>query len=304
MDLWRCGYVEASLEDVIAAGGLAGYAPRWLPSPPGRHRFLADPFGSARGDTQHVFAEALDYRDRRGRIVGFTRHSDGRLEPHGTVLEAPWHLSYPVLAEEAGELFMLPEAHRGGGLWLYRATDLPTGWTRDSRLGLPFVPVDATPLRFGDRWLLLCARAGAPADELHLFESARLAGPWRPHPASPLRTGNDGSRPGGTALVRDGAVLLPVQDNRETYGGALRLLTIMAIGTDRPAISLGPRLTPPADTGGHDDGLHTLAACGPITLFDVKRIDRSLGGRLIGALGKVRRAAARSRPRAPRTGRR
>lgn len=38
--------------------------------------------------------------------------------------------------------------------------------------------------------------------------------------------------------------------------------------------------------GGYRDGMHTLTACGDMTLFDVKRVDRSLRGLVL----DVRRA--------------
>ncbi len=64
--LWPIGLVPAPITAFLQPG----FRPtvEWLPRL-GFGAFLADPFGVARGDGLHVFAEAYDYAARRGRIV-------------------------------------------------------------------------------------------------------------------------------------------------------------------------------------------------------------------------------------------
>jgi hypothetical protein len=284
-DLWRSGIVRAPIEAIARAGSLEGFAIDWLEEP-GDFRFLADPFAIRRDGALHLFAESYDYRERHGRIVHFCVDETGRAGPAELAVEEAWHLSYPQLIEDGGDVFMLPEASKGGGLTLYRATDFPLGWEPVARIALDVIPVDATPFRHDDHWWIAYAAGTdkrAALSTLHLAYADRLHGPWTPHPANPVRVDRAGARPGGTPFQLDGRLVLPVQDNVATYGAAIRLVLIETLTTDRFEAKLGARIAPPASAGRYREGIHTLSACGDITLIDVKRVDRSGRGWLIDA---------------------
>ncbi|MEO7786661.1 MAG: formyl transferase [Sphingomicrobium sp.] len=282
-DLWRIGVVRAPIAAIARAGSLDPFAIDWL-GEPGAFRFLADPFAIRREGALHLFAEAYDYRERHGRIVHLTVDAAGQASPTRIALAEPWHLSYPQLIEDRGQLFMLPEASKGGRLTLYRAHDFPLGWSPVAEILLDVVPVDATPFRHDGRWWLAYAsgaRKSAAMDRLHLAFADRLDGPWSPHPANPVRVDRAAARPGGTPFLLDGRLVIPLQDNVATYGSAIRLLEVAALTPDRLEASLGARIAPPASAVPYSEGLHTLSACGDITLIDVKRVDRSGRGWLI-----------------------
>lgn len=297
MDIWRSGIVRAPLDAVLEAGSIDGFAIHWLPDAHGSFRFVADPFAIEHEGQFHCFVEALDYRDRHGRIEVSVHDRDLNLVERATCLAEPWHLSYPFVFRDGGGYYMLPEAHRSGALTLYRATEFPFRWKPHVVIDLPSNPVDATPIRYANRWWLFYAEAGSVEDELHLAYADRLEGPWQAHRSNPVRRGNDGSRPGGTPMIIDGKLVLPVQDCSTTYGGAIRALSFHELTTERCSFRLGPPIVAPSTFAPFDAGLHTLSACGEFTLFDVKRIDRSMMGKGIGWLGKARRAVARYRQR-------
>lgn len=280
-DIWRLGIVRAPIQAVTAAGGLDSFPIHWLPS--GRPlTFLADPFGIWRDGVLNLFAEAYDYRTRRGVIV-VQRYDDAlQLLGQQTVLSEPWHLSYPFVFEAEGETWMLPEAHRSGTLSLYRARDFPHVWEKVASFGLDTPAVDASPFRWGDKWWLAYSPGGsrvAKQAHLHLAFADRLTGPWTPHPANPVRVDRASSRPGGTPFEdREGGFILPVQDCTATYGGAIRPLKLLELSPHSFSAEAGAAITPPSQAAPFLDGLHTLSACGELTLLDVKRVDRSLGG--------------------------
>jgi hypothetical protein len=293
-DIWRIGLVEAPIEAVIAAGRLDAFSVRWLPMGP-PFTFLADPFGVWRDGVLHLFAESYDYATRHGVIELLTFDADLWMLDRRTVLREPWHLSYPFVWEADGETWMLPEAYRSGGLTLYRAAAFPDRWEPAARLELDAPAIDATPFRHGGRWWLAYAPSSPRAARqrhLHLAFADTLTGPWTPHPCNPVRIDASSSRLGGVPVPRDGDLLLPVQDCTRTYGGAVRLLRVVELTPERFHAQAGPPILPPDSAAPYVDGLHTLSACGPITLIDVKRIDRSLGGLGIGAgrlLSRLRR---------------
>ena len=291
-DIWRPAIVEATIADIVGRGSLDGLAVHWLP-PLGSFRFLADPFGLWRDGKLHVFVEAYDYRVRIGTVEVLVYDAAFRLLDRQPVLAEPWHLSYPQVFEAEGETWMLPEAHRSGRLTLYRAVDFPRAWEPAMVIDLGHPAVDATPVFHDGLWWLFYTSTGTEAEKmgaLNIAFAERLAGPWHAHPGNPVRTDAAGARPGGTAFVLDGRLVLPVQDCSRTYGGGIRALTIERLTTTAFEATLGPPLLPPASFAPYTEGLHTLAAAGPVTLIDVKRTELSLHGLGIEIRREVRKA--------------
>ena len=296
-DFWQVGIVPVSIQD-LDARTLSAARPRitWLPDA-GPWRYLADPFGLVRGDALHVFVEAFDYRSKRGHIE---RHEfslpDLTWRGQATVLDLPFHLSYPQVFEHDGETWMVPESYQAGEIALYRATDASLNhWQRDRALlaGLP--GADASLIEHGGRWWMFYTLVGPNARdqrELHVAHAPALAGPWAPLAGNPVRVSYDGARPAGRPFVaRDGVLTLPVQDSSAGYGGATRLLRLPVLTPERIVIEAGAeRLTGDLASSSHTAGLHTLTGCGEaFTLIDVKRIDRSRGRQWLDFKRRLRR---------------
>ncbi|WP_323990910.1 formyl transferase [Nguyenibacter sp. L1] len=277
-DIWRTGIIARPMSDILARGTVEGLPVTWLPDQ-GAFRFLADPFGLWRDDRLHVFVEAYDYRDRIGRIEMFVLDRALRLLDSRPVLSEPWHLSYPVVIEDGDAVYLLPEAHRSGRLSLYRAVSFPDRWMRVEDFAFPVAAIDASPLRVGDRWwIFFSPPGGSPADRQSLLHAAfadSLLGPWRLHPANPLRWDRSAARPGGTPVIVDGRIILPTQDCSATYGGAITPLTVTELGMARVMTRPGPQIRPPSSWAPFTDGLHSLSAAGDVTLLDAKTITRS-----------------------------
>jgi hypothetical protein len=290
MDLWRCAIVRGTADAIMRDGPEAGDVV-WLPDmPPGC--FRADPFGLWRDGRLHVFAEAFDHNVRIGHVDLLIYDSALTLLDCRTVLRRPWHLSYPLVFEADGETWMLPEAYGSGTLTLYRARRFPDDWEAICAIPLDGAAIDATPVFHDGLWWLFYAPSrdkAARRAHLHVAWSHALTGPWHPHPGNPVLVDPGGARPGGTVRRRDGALILPVQDCRATYGHAIRDLVIDRLDQGGFAAHHGARLAAPDWMAPCSDGLHTLSEAGPVTLIDVKRMDASLRGktrRLRGVAGR------------------
>ncbi len=282
-DFWQVGLVPVPIGSLLEPAVLRAFRDRtvWLPDP-GSWRYLADPFGIQRGDTTHVFVEAFDYRTKHAVIEHHEFGAGLAWRNKSVVLARPFHLSYPYMVEDGGEIFMIPESHRAGEIALYRAKDFPRQWIRETVL-LPGVPgAEASLLKHEGRWWMFFTIVGAKARdqrELHVAHAESLMGPWRLHPQNPIIDNRAGGRPGGTPFIGpDGRVTLPVQDCSRTYGGAIRFVRFTALSPDRISFEHGSaQLTGDMISSSHQEGCHTLAQCGNLTLIDTKRIERSWG---------------------------
>ncbi|MDB5700406.1 MAG: formyl transferase [Sphingomonadales bacterium] len=277
-DIWRVGILPAPIEDIIAHG-ISDAAPIWLPA--GRaFTYLADPFGMWRDGRLHVFVETYDYRTRRGGIDVLTLDNRNEVVDQRPCLRKPWHLSYPFVFEDEGETFMLPEAHKSGALTLYRAERFPDVWTPVSDVVLDGGAVDATPVFFQGLWWIFYAPATDLYSKMSVLNAAyapSVMGPWKSHVLNPLRDDPAGARPGGMPVVMGDTLVIPLQDCSKTYGGAVRMLTIRKLSPDIFEAEIALPMVGGDAFGRYVDGFHTLSACGPITLFDAKTIDRSIG---------------------------
>jgi len=294
-DFWQVGLVPAPISALLDPLALAALRDRivWLPDP-GPWRYLADPFAVRRGDATHVFVEAFDYRTKHA-VIEHHEFGPGLVwRNKRTVLEAMFHLSYPFLVEDGGEIFMVPESQRHGEIALYRARKFPGGWKRE----LPLLPgirgADASLLRHNGHWWMFFTIVGPKARdqrELHVAHAENLTGPWKLHPQNPILVDRAGARPGGTPFVNaEGQVILPVQDCSLTYGGAIRFLRFNTLSADKIEVEhLPPSLTGNLVSDSHRDGFHTLSACGDLTLIDIKRIVRPWGRYAVDLRRRVKR---------------
>jgi hypothetical protein len=296
-DIWRPAIVERSLQDIVAVGGVGDARLHWLPEQR-PYAFLADPFGLWRNGLLHLFVERFDYRDRRGTIELLIYDRHFQLMDRREILTEPWHLSYPFVFEANGETWMLPEAHRSGRLTLYRAVDFPFRWEPAAVIPLDCVAVDATPFHHQGRWWLFYTSASdreSKVAELHVAYSDSLTGEWRPHHRNPVRQDPVSARPGGTPVLIDDKLLLPVQNCLTTYGGGIAMLDIGTLSTEHFSARLDGPIAPPHSVMPYAEGMHTLSAAGPVTLIDVKRTKLSVRGLAIEARRELARLPARLR---------
>ncbi len=262
---WRLGVLETSIGAL-----LAGEPPRvrWLPER--TEGWLADPVG-VRGPV--VLAEAFDPATGRGHLV---RTELGAGAPVVPVLEAPHHLSWPFLAEEDGQIFLLPEASATGRIQLFRAAPFPDRFEPDAVLVDGFAGVDPTVVRHAGHWYLFATdRADQDETRLHLFVAEALRGPWRRHPMSPVVDDLRAARPAGSLFTHGGSLFRPAQDCSRTYGGAVVINRILAL-TPELFRELPVARLDPDPAGPCPDGLHTLSVTDRGIVIDGKREHWSL----------------------------
>jgi len=238
-----------------------------VPSP---DRYWADPFVIARGENYYVFIEEKLYQTGLGRIACLTLDKDGNLLLNQSVLERPYHLSYPFIFEYHDEMYMLPESAQNRTLEVYRCKQFPDQWEFVKNLMFDMYVVDATLFEHKDKWWLFAnikTEGGSSLDKLYLFSANHpLAEVWDPHPRNPIIADIHSARPAGRIFERDGELIRPSQDSSRRYGYALnfnRITLFDSMNYDETRLST---FYPPRQRGVL--AIHTWNTDGGITVSD------------------------------------
>jgi hypothetical protein len=256
---WRFGRHQLS-------GDLEGFT-RLMPPP---DRYWADPFVLEKNGRYFIFFEDLPFATGKAHISMVEVTPDKGASPPVKVLERDYHLSYPFLVEQDGELYMIPETGRNRTVEAYRCVDFPLRWRLERVLLDGPRLVDATFHRGTDRWWMFAnAAAGGSRsfdDELHLFHSDNLLGEWKPHPRNPVKSDARCARPAGQLVWRNGALLRPAQICVPRYGAGISMNRVLRLTPHEYAERQVERILPPADSGLL--GIHTLNRAGDLTVVD------------------------------------
>jgi hypothetical protein len=239
---------------------------RWIDSPKGH--YFADPFVVEADGRHWVFLEDFDYAARLGKI-SVAQLLDGRLGAPVTVLQRPYHLSYPCVFRDGDTWYMVPENATVGTVDLYRCTRFPDQWQFEREL-LRGCAVDCTVwIENGVYWLFVTyvePRGGAY--QLWLYSAASLESTWTPHPANPLTTDVRYARGGGAIFRHGGKLFRPSQDCSGAYGRSMILNEIVAL--DHAHYREVPRVTMNTVWMTGLVGTHTYSRAGAVEIIDGK----------------------------------
>lgn len=234
-------------------------------------RFYADPFLYRANGRTYLFVEEYPYANKKG-IISVAEVVDGQVAAAPvTVLQRPYHLSYPFVFEHDGEFWMIPETGENHSVELYRAVEFPWTWELSTVLMEGAAFSDATVLfHDGFWWLFVTADwfGTSTQDELSIFYSESLDGEWKPHRANPVKSDSRFSRPAGRIIQRDGRLFRPAQNCDRTYGAGIAWFEITAL----TPTTFNERHI--ADWDGQTelsmDGLHSFDQLGSLQVIDFK----------------------------------
>jgi hypothetical protein len=263
---WQVAYRQIDGPGIAERGQLAG--PAFTVLPDDGKRFYADPFALEHQGRHFLFVEEFPYERGKG-IISVAESIDGRLTTPHAVLMEPHHLSYPQVFILDGDVFMIPESSAAREVVLYRAERFPDVWVRDTVLLQSVDFNDATLLeRSGRFWLFGTQRfgRGSASDTMTVYSATSIRGPWSPHARNPITIDHSATRPGGAFIRHDDALLLPVQDGSEAYGGGLGLMELIRLDDDE-VIFAPPRPVRPGHAWARK-GIHTLNRSGKLEVVD------------------------------------
>jgi hypothetical protein len=226
----------------------------------------ADPFVIEHDGRQFLFFEELP-PSGRGRIA--VREIRRDLPPTAplTVLEPPYHVSYPFLIRQGDQVLMLPETSENETVELYRATEFPYRWRLEKVLCEGVALADTTPFFYGGTWFFFTT--AIHSGELLLFYSDQLDGKWHYHRRNPISSDVRTARMAGALFDRAGRLIRPAQDGSTRYGCAIILNEITALSTSEYSERVIERIQPDWDRGLL--GTHTLNSNDSVEVIDGRR---------------------------------
>jgi len=180
---WGIAYLRRFWTEAALSEG------RRIPNP--RYRFLADPFVIRKDGKHYIFVEDYDFRSRIGAVSCIVVSADDSYEFIDNVLAEPFHLSFPFVFEESGEIFMLPETHKANDIRLYRCVEFPNEWELDTELLSGVSAADTMLIKRHGKWFMLTNMNQFLSDDhlsqLHVFWSNDLrSSDWKPLASLPI----------------------------------------------------------------------------------------------------------------------
>ena len=248
---------------------------RWIE--PGARRFIADPFLARVGETRTLFFEEVAYADGKGRLKALPLDSFSRpAGPEVVILEKPYHLSFPFVFEHPSDpdaIFLLPEQGESRNTVLYRSAKATAvsllRFQQDTVLIEGLGGIDPVVLDWNGHFYLFVTNGsfGNVDNNLQLFVSEDLRGPYRPHPKNPVRLGLRGSRMAGPLFVHRNALYRPAQDCESSYGAQVILYRVDVLNPD-DYNEAEAAVFPPDPASPYGLASHTVVWCEGLCAID------------------------------------
>jgi hypothetical protein len=241
---------------------------------PPRDRFWADPHVVYRDGTYHIFIEEFLYKNGKAHISRIEMDGKGNYSEPKTVLERPYHLSYPFVFEWNRDYYMIPESSANQSVEVYKCAAFPDQWEFCTTLMENVTAADATLFPYGRKWWLFTnmrEHDGASKwDELFLFYAdTPLSTTWTPHPGNPVVSDVRRSRPAGRIFEHGGHLYRPSQNSGGEYGYGMKINRIVVLNEteyrEEESSSIEPKWA------GDLRGIHTLSHANRLTVVDANR---------------------------------
>jgi hypothetical protein len=234
-----------------------------------RGNYWADPCAIEVAGRQLVFVEEMN-RTRKG-VIACLELGHESASRFGLALEEQAHLSYPQVFQWNDQWYMTVESAQMQRVSLYQAISFPLGWQRVGDLIYDRVCADPTLHFHEGRWYLFTTVAenrNGTWDELFLFVSDDLTGPFKPHPANPIVSDVRRARPAGRLFVHEGRLIRPAQDCAANYGSALVFNHVVELSPTHYQERTLSRLAP--DWADSLVACHTYSAAGALEVLDAR----------------------------------
>ena len=227
---WGIGFLKASIADIIRTRR-TDLSFEWM-SLEDKTISHADPFVFKTDDGRvNILFESVSSYNLNGKISLMVCNDSLTPVMEKVVLNTNAHLSYPFVYRENGKIYVFPESAFSGKLNAYEFDQSTrTFINKKEILSLPLL--DATILKHDNRYWLFATKLGENMHEdLHIFYSDDLFGPYIPHAGNPVKQNINGSRPAGNFIEVDGGIYRPAQNCSNYYGESITINKIKKLST-------------------------------------------------------------------------
>lgn len=231
--------------------------------------WYADPFLFEYKEEVYLFVEMFDNTTEKG-VIGVSMLVGNTFTKPVVILEEPYHLSYPFVFEENGEIYMMPETMGDKCIQLYKAEEFPMKWKKEKVLLNIENAVDT--VMFND-WLITSVVTDNVQKKTRLELYDRKTG--KPHRCNPVYTESQIIRGAGRMVECNGKKLRPAQNSENgIYGAGLVFYEVQECSTEkyneREAFRISPQRIRLRNES-NPNGMHTYARCNKIEVIDFKK---------------------------------
>lgn len=271
---WNIGIINTPINAFVEKPESYLKNTRWFAKPV-PSVYLADPFVIDLQDETYVFFEQYDYRKGKAVLACALKSED--FKKYHTVLEEPYHLSFPFMFVYEDALYCLPESYSANALNLYRFDVKTFKLQKVKTLLKDMAVVDPALINYEDHWYLFFTQKNLPSVHLYCYHAVSPFGPFEPHANNPVKTDIRSSRPAGDFIQIEEKLFRPAQDCTLHYGRAVEVNEIVRLSPQHFEEKPVKRIMPlPAFT--YNKGLHSLNGNQNYTVIDGKRFTFTLAG--------------------------
>jgi hypothetical protein len=273
---WSIGLSYGTKEDVLNHG-IDKLNFTWIPNHKAS-RLIADPF-LARNQKNELFLfyEDFKYEEWAGKIRMSKLDSHFSVIEETEVLNTGSHLSYPYVYEAEGNLYIMPEASKGGQHYAYEI-DFDNKRLLNRKLIFPDIQLLDASITFheGKYWLFATHRGIHSNSQLHIYFSDKWDGPYAPHQLNPVKDNADGSRPAGDFVIVDGQLYRPTQNCKSYYGKSITINRVLKLNESSFEEVAHIEIVPP-NNSHFNYAIHTINFSGNVIVIDgLRRIFRPM----------------------------
>ncbi|MGG7157903.1 glucosamine inositolphosphorylceramide transferase family protein [Clostridium perfringens] len=195
--------------------------------------FLADPFVIKKNNIWYLFFEVYEKKNKKGVIGLATSYNLKEWKYEKIILEEDFHLSYPYVIEEDGDIYMVPETGESGYIKIYKAIEFPYKWECVKNI-VKGKYWDSSLFKFNNKWWMLSQTQTPQIDSLALFSCDSLLGEWKECEVSTIITKNKSiSRPGGRVIINGNKIIRFAQDYSKYYGERVKAIEIKKLNENK-----------------------------------------------------------------------
>ena len=220
---WNIGFSEINEHDLITKRSMGSV--KWLRHPY-KDRWFADPFILSYSESEiAVLVEECPIENPKGIICELViDRKTMKLKTRYVLLELDTHLSYPAIVREEGKIYVYPENGASGSLKMYEY-NADKHVLENPVCILNEAVADSTILKGGNgSFYLIATRFPKTQEEVYLYKSESLFGPYEATEAIPFEIERSCSRPAGSFFMSDSVLFRPAQNCAERYGAGISVM--------------------------------------------------------------------------------